>query len=94
MTVLFAPEPPKAMLALGTRVMLDELPVTFRLAVGVSRSEMVKARAEVGVSSLVVLSVMSVMVGASLTLETVKTKVSLAVAAPSETVMVIVVVPD
>ena len=93
-TVLFCPEPPKTMLALGTRVMLDELPVTFRLAVGVSTSEMVKARAEVGVSSLMVWSRMLVMVGASLTLETVKIKVSVAVAVPSETVTVMVAVPD
>src|SRR5215470_18415459 len=53
-TVRLAPEPPKTMLALGTRVGLEELPLRERLASGVSGSLMVNGRGEVGVFSGVV----------------------------------------
>src|SRR5262245_65830436 len=43
-TVRLAPLPPKAMLARGTRVVLDELPVSVRLAAGVSAAAVVEQR--------------------------------------------------
>ena len=69
-TVRFAPDPPKAMLALGTSVVLEELPDSVRLLTLVSTSPTVKAIAEVGTFSLVDWFAMSAMVGASFTLVT------------------------
>src|SRR5262245_33805118 len=95
-TVRLAPEPPKTMLALGTRVGLDELPARVRLAAAVSVSPMVKGRAGLAGRSWMGWSAMEVMVGRSLTLVTVtvkeREKVLLA-AAPSLTVMVMVAEP-
>ena len=58
-----APLPPNTMLAVGTSVVFDELPVSVSDAAGVSTSPTVKLRAAVAVSSFVVLSVTSEMVG-------------------------------
>ncbi|MCY1226151.1 hypothetical protein D3C86_976750 [compost metagenome] len=46
-TVLLAPVPPKTIFETGTRVVLEELLVTVRLAAAVSTSATVKARAVV-----------------------------------------------
>ena len=51
------------MFAAGTRVVFDELPVTVSDAAGVSVSPTVKPMAGVAVSSFVVLSVTSEIVG-------------------------------
>ena len=53
-TVRLAPLPLKVIFALGTRVVLDDVPVGVKLAAGDSMSPMVKAMALVAVSSLVV----------------------------------------
>src|SRR5688572_25529806 len=92
-TVRFAPLPPKTMLASGTNGALLEVPVTVKVATGLSGSAMVNAMAPVGVFSGVVWSFMLVMVGGSLVAFTVKTKSVDAVADPSDTVTVIVDVP-
>ncbi len=76
-TVRLAPLPPKTMLALGTSVVLDELPVTSRSAAAVSTSPTVKGMAAVAVSSAVVWSATSEIVGASLTAVTVMVTVAL-----------------
>ena len=92
--VRLAPLPPSVMFAFGTSVVFDEVAVTVRDAAGVSTSPTVKAIFPVAISSAVVLSVLSLMVGRSFTAVTVNTKVSLAVpVSPSVTVTVMVVVP-
>src|SRR3954466_3413281 len=53
-TVRLAPLPPKIILALGTSVVLDELPARVRLASGVSASLIVNGMAAVGVFAVVV----------------------------------------
>jgi hypothetical protein len=93
-TVLLTPEPPRVMLEFGTSVVLDELPLSVRLPGAVSTSPTVKAMLPVEVSSFVVWSEMSEIVGASFTAFTVSWKVSVAIACPSLTVTVIVAVPD
>ena len=93
-TVLLAPDPPKTILALGTRVVFEEVPVKVKEATAVSISPKVKETAEVAVPEVVVWSAILDIVGRSLTDVTVSTKVSLAVSTPSETVTVIVDVPD
>ena len=92
-TVRFAPPPPRTRLASGTSVWSEEVAVTIRLAAAVSTSPTVTASAPVAVSSVVVWSATSLIVGGSLTAVTVRTKVSLVVAVPSSTVTVIVAVP-
>src|SRR5215469_6647461 len=48
-TVRLEPLPPRTMLALGSKVVLDDTPVTRRLVPGVSRSPTVKGIGGVGV---------------------------------------------
>ena len=81
------------MFAAGTSVGFEELAVTVRPPAGVSASPTVKPSAAVAVSSVVVCSATSEIVGGSFTAVTVSTKVSVAVAVPSLTVSVIVAVP-
>src|SRR5499427_489152 len=52
-TVRFAPLPPNTMLAFGTSACAEDVPLTVRLAAGVSASPTVKPMVLVGVSSLV-----------------------------------------
>ena len=85
-TVRFVSVPPKTMFAVGTSVVSEELPDTVKLAAAVSTSPMVNAMAAVGVSSPVLWSAISEIVGGSLTAVTVNRKVSLVVAIPSSTV--------
>ena len=59
-----APLPPKTMLALGTRVVSEEEPVTTRFAVGVSASATVKLMAGVAALSRTERLTMGEMVGA------------------------------
>ncbi len=73
--------------------MFDEARVTVRLAGAVSASPIVKAIGPVDVSSFVVRSAMSTIVGTSFTAVIVNTNVSVAVLNPSLTVTVIVAVP-
>ena len=83
------------MFASGTSVVFDDARVTVRLPAAVSASPTVKAIGPVAVSSFVVRSAISEMVGAVLAPATVTTtNVSVAVSFPSLTVTVIVVVPD
>ena len=95
-TVRFAPLPPNAMLAAGTRVGVRRARRdSVSAAAAVSTSPTVKACGPLAVFSAVVLSVTSEIVGRSLTAVTVSTKLSLAVPPlPSATVSVIVAVPD
>lgn len=94
-TFLAEPEPPKIIFAFGTSDGFDEFPARVKLAAGVSTSPIVKGIALVGVSSFMVLSVMSEIVGKSGTELTVNRKESLAMPPlPSDTVKVIVVVPN
>ena len=81
------------MLASGINVALLEVPVTVKVATGLSTSAMVNAMEPVGVFSGVVWSFMLVIVGGSLLAFTVKTKLVDAVADPSDTVIVMVAVP-
>ena len=88
------PDPPKTMLALGTREVFDEDPETAKLPAGVSLSPIVNGIAGVGVSSLVLVSVISDIVGRSLTPVTVRSNESLTDPPfPSVTVTVMVAVP-
>ncbi len=82
-----APEPPKPMLATGTRAVLEEDLVSVRLPAAVSTSPTVKGTAPVELSSLTVRLAMLEMVGASFTAATVRTNSSKALAVPSLTVM-------
>ena len=94
-TVRLDPLPPSTMLAVGTSVVFDELPATVREAAGVSTSPTVTLKTGSAVSSFVVLSAVSEIVGVSLATFTVSTKLSAAVAPlPSVTVKVIVDAPD
>ena len=93
-TVRDEPLPPRMMLPSGTSAGLDEVAVTTRLAAAVSRSPTVKAIAPVDVSSFVIRSAISAIVGPSFTAVTVSRNGSLAVSAPSLTVSVMVAVPD
>jgi hypothetical protein len=81
------------MFAFGTSVVLLELPLTVKVPAAVSKSPTVNEMALVVVFMLVEVFAISLMVGASLTAVTVKTKVSVAVNVPSLTVTVIVAVP-
>src|SRR5262245_5909037 len=93
-TVRLAPAPPKVMLALGTSVVLDELPLTVRLAAGVSASPMVKVRGATATAADVVWFAMVLTGGGSFTAVTVSWKLEEAVAWPSLTVRVMVATPD
>ena len=88
-----APLPPITTLALGTKVVLPEVPVTVRLPAAVSTSPTVKAIAPVLASSLMLWALGVVTVGESLLAATVTLKVSVTVKVPSETVRVMVAVP-
>src|SRR6266571_4966942 len=93
-TVRLAPEPPKTMLAAGTKVGLEEAPETIRLPATVCASPTVKAIGAVAVFWLVDRSAMLEIVGAVFAVAlTVSTKLSLAVRLPSLTVTVMVAVP-
>ncbi len=86
--------PPRTMFVTGTRVVFDEAAVTVRFVVPVCESPTVKARAAVEVFALIVVAAMVEIVGAVFDAFTVSTKLELAVSEPSETVRVIVAVPD
>ena len=75
-TVRLAALPPKTMFALGTSVVLDELPVKVRFAAAVSTSPTVKLSELVALSSLVVWLAISEIVGGSLTGLTVRLTVA------------------
>jgi len=72
-TVRSAPLPPNTMLAFGTNVVLDELPVRTKSATGVSASPTVNDSAAVLVSSSMVWSAMSLIVGRVLSLSVICT---------------------
>src|SRR5262245_47475809 len=82
------------MLALGTRVGLEEEPDGVNAPTVVSTSPMVKRMEPVDASSLSERSARSLRVGTSLTELTVTTKESLVVATPSLTVTVMVALPN
>ena len=83
------------MLLLGTSVGLEDEPLSTRLLADVSASAITNPIAAVDVSSAVVWSGISEMLGGELAAEfTVSTKVSFAVKEPSLTITVIVAVPD
>ena len=93
-TVRLAPVPLRTIFPFGTSVVFEDVAETVRSATGVSTSPTVKGILLVGVSSFMDLSVMSLMVGRSLTATTVNSNGS--VAAPefaSVTVIVMVVLP-
>src|SRR5688572_29563584 len=93
-TFLVAPfPPPKTMLAFGTSVTLEDVAETVRPLGCVSAEQIGEAKGSVGVFSLVDCGPMAEIVGGVLTSLTVKTKLVLAVRAPSLTVMVMVLVP-
>src|SRR5438094_820261 len=92
-TVRFAPEPPKTMLATGIRAGLEDVLERTRLPAAVCASPTVKAIGAVGIFWLVDRSAMLEIVGAVLAVAlTVNTKLSLAVRLPSLTVTVMVAV--
>src|SRR5947208_6955575 len=83
-TVRLAPEPPKTMLATGTKVGLEEVSERIRLPAAVCASPTVKGMGAVAVFWLVDRSAMLEMVGAVFAVAlTVRTKLSLAVRLPS-----------
>src|SRR5262245_66339806 len=84
LTVRLAPAPPKVMLVLGMRRVLEDVPVTVRLPGAVSASPTVKAMLAVAVSSLVVWLAMGEMVGGGLEAVRVRKKVEGVVAWPEE----------
>jgi hypothetical protein len=92
-TVRFAPEPPKTILALGTKAVFELPLVRARLAGAVSASPMLKLSAAVALSSLIIWSGISEMLGGVFAGETVTTNVSDAINTPSLTVTVIVAAP-
>ena len=95
-TVRLAPEPPKVILAFGTRVGFEEVPDSVRLATGVSKSPTVNEMGPAALFSPVVWSAMPEIVGGSLMPVTVTVKVRLKVllaACPSLTVTVRVADP-
>src|SRR5207247_174308 len=93
-TVRLAPDPPKTMLATGTKVGLEEAPETIRLPAAVCESPTVSVISVVAGFCAVVWSAMVEMVGAVFAgALTVSTKLSLAVRLPSLTVTVMVAVP-
>ena len=93
-SVRAAPEPPKIRFALGMSVGSEDVAATVSEPAAVSTSLIVKTSAPVALSSAMLVSAMSVIVGTSFTASTVTTKVSLVVAVPSLTVTVIVAVPN
>src|SRR6266849_577455 len=96
LTVRLGPLPPRAMPAVATRPVLEELALSARVVVAVSTSPIVKGIAVVGVFSLVVWSAMADIVGRSFTGVTVTVKLWLTVLFalwPSFTVTVIVALP-
>ena len=92
--VLFAPLPPRTILAFGTRAVFEEEAETPRLAAGVSKSPTVKLNAEVLIPSAMVWLAISEIVGTSFTALTVSVKVSLTDAVPSLTETVTIAVPN
>src|SRR5262245_459448 len=93
LTVRLAPAPPKVMLVLGMRRVLEDVPVTVRRAGAVSASPTVKVRWAVAVSSLVVWLAMGEMAGGVLEAVTVSKKLVGVEAWPSLTETVMVAVP-
>src|SRR5207253_2322292 len=87
-TVRLAPLPPNTMFAFGTSVVFDELPVTVRLAAGVSASSTVNAIAPVVESGAIVCGPIAEMVGTWSTDVTVITNVEVADRPPSTAVTV------
>ena len=90
-TLRLAPEPPKTILAFGTRVVSDELAVRTKALAAVSASPMVKGKAAVELFAAMLWFATSVMVGAVFV--TVRMKVSMVLAKPSLTVIPIVAEP-
>ena len=78
-TVRLGPLPPRAMPAVATSPVLEEVALSARLVAAVSASPMVKGIAAVGVFSLVVWSAMAEMIGRSFTGVTVTVKLRLTV---------------
>ena len=93
LTVRLAPLPPNTMFALGTSVVLEELPLTVKLPDAVSASPTVNAIAAVAVFMVVLWLGMLEIVGASFTAFTVTKKLVLLLSCPSLTVTVIVAEP-
>ena len=83
--VRFAALPPRLMFAFGTRVVFVDVAVTVNEAAVVSTSPTVKEILPVAVSSFVVLLVISLMVGGSLTSVMVTFTMIVSVKLPSET---------
>src|SRR5215470_6120016 len=73
-TVRFAPLPPKTMFAFGSSVWLDELPLSVRLAAGVSASPTVKLIGPTVVPVVVAWLLIAEIVGAVLAAPTVSVK--------------------
>src|SRR5438093_3806512 len=93
-TVRFAPLPPKTMLPLGIKAEWEDVPTRVKALAGVSASPTTKGIAVVGVSSLIVWSVIVVIVGGVFGAElTVSRNDVLAFDCPSLTVSVILLVP-
>src|SRR5262245_17697803 len=92
-SVRLAPLPPKARLADGTRVGLDDLPLRVRLAAAVSRAPTVKGSGPTGTPTEVDWLAKLDSVGASLTAMTVSGKLVVTVSRPSLTVTVMVAEP-
>src|SRR2546423_5128591 len=63
LTVRLDPEPPKRILAFGTRSGFEEVPERTRLVAGVSASPIVSGKRPVAVSSLIVWFAIALMVG-------------------------------
>ena len=92
-SVRLAPLPPRTRLPFGTRAGFDDVALTVRLPTSVSASPTVKPRADVGVSSVVVVSTRPEIVGASFTAAICSVEVAAAEAEPSLTVIVRVLDP-
>ena len=93
-TVRFAPEPPRTMFAVGTKVVEEEDFVSVRFAAGVSASPIVNGIAAVDWPDVTVCAAIVEMVGAVFGAAwTVTAKLLLAVSVPSPTVIVICAVP-
>src|SRR3954467_4262080 len=95
MTVtVWTPELKQMMLAFGTRVGLEEVPLRVKPPTEVSASPMLIRNGPTGISTSVLLFGMAAIVGGLFTAPTAKTKESLELLMPSLTITVIVDEPD
>src|SRR4051812_9494732 len=92
-TVRLFPLPPRAMLAVGTRVGLEELGLIPKLAAGVSVSLTVKGTGPAAVSSLITWSAISETTGAAFTVTVNVRETTLLRVCPSLTLTVMVAAP-